>query len=162
MNDIKKSREEIVEEFKPTIEFLAKYIPWLEKQTGKTVTGSYRGDGQNRQNFSIPVYDSILLAFINDVSKTNYIDNNYQYVYSRNRIKTYEDEWEAIEKTDIMNMGILCGIMSRYVMGGMTKSVLWKNGVEYEIFLRVLKKTKEIIEFWDKPLPSEDETGILF
>lgn len=162
MNDTRISREEVVENFKPTIEFLARYIPWLEKQTGKTVTGSYRGDGQVKQSFSIPVYDSTLLAFIKDVSKTNYIDKNYQYVYSRNHIKTFEDEWKAIENTDIMHMEILCGIMSRYILGGMTKSIFWKNGIEYEIFLRVLKKTKEIIEFWDKPLPSEDETGILF
>lgn len=157
MNEVKESRQEILEDFKPTIEFLSRYIPWLEKQTGKTVTGTYRGDGQVKQSFSIPVYDSTLLAFINDVSKTNFIDKNYQYVYSRNRIKTFEDEWKAIEKADIMNMGILCGIMSKYILGGMTKSVLWKNGVEYEIFLRILKKTKEIVEFWDKPIDVNGE-----
>lgn len=157
MNEVKESRQEILEDFKPTIEFLSRYIPWLEKQTGKTVTGTYRGDGQVKQSFSIPVYDSTLLAFINDVSKTNFIDKNYQYVYSRNRIKTFEDEWKAIEKADIMNMGILCGIMSKYILGGMTKSVLWKNGVEYEIFLRILKKTKEIVEFWDKPIDANGE-----
>lgn len=152
MDNVKESREEIIENFKPTIEYLVRYIPWLEKQTGQTVTGSYRGNGEVKQSFSIPVYDGTLLSFINDVSKTNYIDTNYQYVYSRNHIKTFEDEWDAIEKADIMHMGILCGIMSRYVLGGMTKSILWKNGVEYEIFLRVLKKTREIIEFWDKPI----------
>lgn len=157
MDSVKESREEIIERFKPTIEYLARYIPWLEKQTGQTVSHSYRGDGAVKQSFSVPVYDSTLLTFIHDVSMTNYMDKNYQYVYTRNRLKNYEDEWKAIEKADIMHMGILCGIMSRYVLGGMTKSVYWKNGVEYEIFLRVLKKTREIIEFWDKPIVTEEE-----
>lgn len=157
MDNVKESREEIVEKFKPTIEHLARYIPWLEKQTGQTVSHSYRGDGAVRQSFSVPVYDSTLLTFINDVSMTNYMDKNYQYVYTRNGLKNYEDEWKAIEKADIMHMGILCGIMSRYVLGGRIKSVYWKNGVEYEIFLRILKKTREIIEFWDKPIGIEEE-----
>lgn len=162
MNDTRISREEVVEQFKPVIEKLAKYIPWLERQTGQTVAGMYKGDGQGRQSFSIPTYDSTLLTFIREVSDTCLIDKNYQYVYAKNHIKTFEDEWKAIDRVDIMHMGVLCGIMSKYILGGMTKAILWKNGVEYEIFLRVLKKTKEIIEFWDKPLPSEDETGILF
>ncbi|MBD5464267.1 MAG: hypothetical protein HDR22_00275 [Lachnospiraceae bacterium] len=157
MDNVKESREEIVEKFKPTIEYLARYIPWLEKQTGQTVSHSYRGDGAVKQSFSVPVYDSTLLTFINDVSMTNYMDKNYQYVYTRNCLKNYEDEWKAIEKADIMHMGILCGIMSRYVLGGRTKSVYWKNGVEYEIFLRILKKTREIIEFWDKPIGIEEK-----
>lgn len=159
MGDVKESREEIVERFKPTIEYLVRYIPWLEKQTGQTVAHTYKGDGSVKQSFSIPVYDSTLLSFVNDVSKTHFIDENYRYLYARKRILTYEDEWKEIEKADIMHMDILCGIMSRYVLGGMTKSIYWKNGVEYQIFLRVLKKTREIIEFWDKPIViEEDET----
>lgn len=161
MDNVKESREEIIEKFKPTIEYLVRYIPWLEKQTGQTVSHSYKGEGEVKQSFSIPVYDGTLLSFINDVSMTNYMDKNYQYVYTRNRLKTFEDEWKAIDRADIMHMGVLCGIMSRYVLGGMTKSIYWKNGVEYEIFLRVLKKTREIIEFWDKPIVMEDEESIL-
>lgn len=156
MDNIKESREEIIDKFKPTIEYLNHYIPWLEKQTGQTVAHSYKGDGAIKQSFSIPVYDSTLLSFVNDVSMTNYIDKNYQYVYTRNQLRNFEDEWRAIEKADIMHMEILCGIMSRYVLGGMTKSVYWRDGIEYEIFIRILKKTKEIIEFWDKPIETAE------
>lgn len=155
MDNVKESREELVEKFKPTIEYLARYIPWLEKQTGQTVAHSYKGEA--KQSFSIPVYDGTLLSFINDVSMTNYMDNNYQYVYTKNHLKTFEDEWKAIDRVDIMHMEVLCGIMSRYVLGGMTKSIYWKNGVEYEIFLRILKKTREIVEFWDKPIVIDEE-----
>lgn len=157
MDNVKESREEIIEKFKPTIEYLARYIPWLEKQTGQTVAHSYKGEGEVKQSFSIPVYDGTLLSFINDVSKTNYMDNNYQYVYTKNHLRTFEDEWKAIDRVDIMHMEVLCGIMSRYVLGGMTKSIYWKNGVEYEIFLRILKKTREIVEFWDKPIVIDEE-----
>lgn len=156
MDNIKESREEIIDKFKPTIEYLNHYIPWLEKQTGQTVAHSYKGDGQIKQSFAIPVYDSTLLSFVNDVSMTNYIDKNYPYIYTRNQIRTFEDEWRAIEKADIMHMEVLCGIMSKYVLGGMTKSVYWRDGVEYEIFIRILKKTKEIIEFWDKPIEAAE------
>lgn len=116
----------------------------------------YTGDGTHA-TFSFPVYDSTLLSFINDVGVSCFMDTNYHYVYSRNHIRTHEDEWKAIERVTVMDMEILNGILSKYVLGGMTKAVLWKEGVQYEIFLRVLLKAKEIVEYWDKPLPDSGD-----
>ena len=42
--------------------------------------------------------------------------------------------------------------MAKYVLGGMTKGMLWGVAVEEGVFLAVLLKMKEIMEFWDKPL----------
>lgn len=159
MGPYKESRDEIIERFKPSIEFLIKYIPWLENQNGKSVAQFYRGSGIHKQ-FSVPVYDGTLLRFVDDALQTDFMDRNYLYVYTRYRIRDYKDEWKVIEQADIMHMDILCGILSKYVLGGMTKSVMWKSGVEYEIFLRILKKAKSIIEFWEVPLAEEEESSI--
>lgn len=156
MNAEKKSREEIIEKYKYEVENLSRYIPWLQKQTADMVARMYKGEGTN-QNFSFPVYDSTLLSFINDVGMTSLMDKNYQYVYSRYHIRTHEDEWRIIDSVDIMNIEVLGGIMSKYILGGMTRAKLWKDGIEYEIYLRVLVKAKEIIEFWDKPLAAGGE-----
>ena len=77
---------------------------------------------------------------------------NYVYVYSRLGLKTPEDEKQAIERATIQEWNVLCGILTRYVLGGMTQSYLWRQGMTESIFYLVLLKMKEIVEYWDKPL----------
>ena len=152
MNSGKLSTTAIVEEYKPDVIRLSSYLPWLESKCGRQVTSYYDGNGSMQKTVSFPVYDSMFLSMLNDASTTIFMDNNYRYVYTRNSIRNYEDEWKAIEKADIRNMDILGGILSRYVLGGLTKAVIWKEGMEYQIFLRVIAKAKEIIEHWDVPI----------
>ena len=92
------------------------------------------------------------MSFIKDAQKSGLLDRNYVYVYSRNHIRSLIDEKTAIEKAELKNFEVLTGILSKYVLGGMTKAVLWSQGVEEGIFMLVLQKMKEILEYWDKPL----------
>ena len=62
-----------------------------------------------------------------------------------------EDEFKAIERADIKSGAILCAILSKYVLGGMTKGTLWTIAVREGIFLAVVKRMKEIVEHWDGP-----------
>ena len=39
-----------------------------------------------------------------------------------------------------------------YVLGGMTKGMLWSEAVENGTFLKCLQKLKEVLNVWDAPL----------
>lgn len=148
-------RREIVSEYRRQIEPLLKYISWLEEKEGRKASNFYDGEGIKGNSVPVPVYDGTLLSFIKEAQKTSWMDRNYVYVYSHNRIRTVSDEKRLIEKATIKEMNILTGILSKYVMGGMTKARLWSEAVEEGIFLSIILKIKEIIEFWDKPIEIE-------
>ena len=150
MND-KLSREELVEKYAPEVKKLLRYLTWLEAKSGSSVSSTYAGDGLAAHSMTFPVYDSTLLAFVNEVKQSPFIDKNYAYVYSRNGISTPKDERKIIATVKIQDMHILWGIMSKYILGGMTKSTIWTQGVQEGIFLALVKKMREIIEFNDKP-----------
>ena len=145
-------RQRLVSEYRGKVEPLLKYLPWLtQKQGGKSVN-MYDGEGLGEHSVPVPVYDGTLMSFIKDAQKSGLLDRNYVYVYSRNHIRSVLDEKAAIEKAELKNFEVLTGILAKYVLGGMTKAVLWSQGVEEGIFMLVLQKMKDILEFWDKPL----------
>ena len=92
------------------------------------------------------------MNFVREASKTSLMDKNYAYVYTRNHIRNHEDERKLIAKAGWKEWNLLCGILSKYVLGGRTKGTLWNEAVKEDIFYLVLKQMKEIVEFWDKPL----------
>lgn len=151
------SREEFLGMFREDVIRLSRYITWLEKKSGNDVSKYYEDGDKMRHTLSFPVYDSILLSFLNDASTTVFMEQNYHYFYTRNRIMDYEDELRMIETADIMHMEVLQCILSRYIFGGMTKAYLWKDGVDHKIFLNILKKARQIVEFWDQPIVIEDD-----
>jgi hypothetical protein len=65
---------------------------------------------------------------------------------------SHDDERRAIENASLKEWDILCGILSKYVLGGQTKGTLWSEAVQERIFYLVIQKMCEIIEFWDKPM----------
>lgn len=145
-------RRRIMEEYKSSVVPLLKYLPWLEQHSGQKTYTVYQGDGIQENSLSFPVYDGTLMRFLKEAEKTTLMDRNYRYVYTRNRINSHEDERKLIQRASWREWDQLRGILSRYVMGGRTKSVLWNEAVKEGIFLQTLQKMKEIIEFWDKPM----------
>lgn len=137
-------------DYKQDVERLITYIPWLESKIGASVSKRY--DDKLESTIAFPVFDSTLLNFVNEASKTSLMDKNYVYVYSHYFIKTVDDEKKAIENADLKSCDILIGILSKYVLGGMTKGTLWPEAVSNGIFLEVLKKMKKLLEIWDAPL----------
>ena len=157
MQKEKLSRDEFLGMFREDVIRLSRYIPWFEKKSGNDVSKYYEDGDKMKHTLSFPVYDSILLSFLNDASTTVFMEQNYHYFYTRNHIQDYEDELRLIETADIMHMEVLQCILSRYIFGGMTKAYLWKDGVDHKVFLSILKKARQIVEFWDQPLIIEDE-----
>lgn len=145
-------RQQVVSTYKPDVERLIRYLPWLEEKAGKNISETFEGNGIKGNSITFPVYDGTLMSFIKEVQRTTLLDRNYPYIYSRNRIRTLQDELRAIDRAGIKDMDILKGIMSKYVLGGMTKGRLWTEAVYNRIFLNVIRKMKENLEFWDKPM----------
>lgn len=152
MEKEKLSTEEIVQVYKEDVKRLVRYLPYFEGKKADDVSRQYTGDEIGEKLMSFPVYDSTLLGFVKEASQTCFMDDNYRYVYSRNGLRTHQDEWKLIERATIQDMDYLGGILSKYVYGGMTKGSVWSEAVEYGIFYRVIKKAQELVEFWDKPM----------
>ncbi len=138
--------------FRSDVERLVTYIPWLESKVGTKVSKTYDGKEVASSTFSFPVYETMLLNFVNEAAKTELMDRNYVYAYSSNAIRTVEDEFKAIDEATVQHAEVLVGILSKYVLGGMTKGTLWTEAVQNGVFLKVLKKMKELLEIWDAPL----------
>lgn len=145
-------RQQVVNEYKSDVQKLLRYLPWLEEKVSQNVSENFEGAGITESSISFPVYDGTLMSFVKEVQRTNLLDRNYVYVYSRHQIRTVNDELRIIGRCGITEMDVLKGILSKYIMGGMTKGRLWSDAVRDGIFLNIIKKMKENLEFWDKPM----------
>ncbi|MEG1848164.1 MAG: hypothetical protein RRX92_05470 [Lachnospiraceae bacterium] len=149
MENEKLSVEQLVEEYKDDVHRLVPYIPWLESKVGQKVSGTYTEDGIEKCSIGVPTYDSTLLNFIKTVKTTKLISRNYAYAYARYRMKNSTDELRYIKQAKITELSLLNGILSKYVLRGMTKSTEWTTGVTEGIFLQVILKYKELIEYYE-------------
>lgn len=143
---------ELSSQYKEALAPFLRYLPWFEEHAGKSTSSSYNGSMDGNNTMSFPVYDSTLLSFVKEMGKSSFMDRNYVYIYSRRRLKTLEDERKAIKAATIQEWDVLCGILSKYVIGGNTRSQLWTQAVKENIFLMVLQKMQSIIEYWDRRL----------
>jgi len=145
-------REFNLVDYRSDVEKLAAYLPWLESKSGADVSRTYEDNGISASSIAFPVYDSMLLNFVNEAGKTGLMDKNYHYVYSELFIKTVDDEIKATERADIKTGAILCAILSKYVLGGTTKGTLWTQAVKDGVFFAVVSRMKELVEHWDGPI----------
>lgn len=144
------SRQQLVQEYKAAAEPLLAYLPWMEKNAGRTVSRNYQGQGVSKRSMSFPVYDATLMNFVKEAAASPFMNRNYVYVYTRNRIRSHEDEKRMISSAELKDWDILTGILSKYVLEGQHKATLWGEAVQEDIFLLVLRKMKEIIGYWSR------------
>jgi hypothetical protein len=149
-------RRQLVERYKKDVEPLFRYLPWLIEKKGNKVSNQYTNNDLEH-TIAFPVYDSTLLGFVREVQRSSLTDRNYVYVYSRYRVKTAEDEHKLIKGVTIKNIEVLTAVLSKYIIGGMTKGWMWSQAVEDGIFLEVLEKFKELFELWNQPSYSYKE-----
>lgn len=145
-------RRELIDKYRGIMGDLFRYLPWLKERSGEKMVRSYQGSDMPQGSISIPVYDSTLLAFVKEMNATGLMDRNYVYLFSRNRIRTVQDEIRMIDRSELKDIENIYGIMAKYVLGGMTKGVLWSRAVENGVFYHGLKRIKELLDLWDKPL----------
>ncbi len=142
----------LAERYRSDVKIMVRYIPWLESKAGQETSQTYEGQDLSKNSMTFPVYDGTLMSFVKDVQRTTILSRNYFYVYSRNHLRTAEDEKKFIASASIMEMDGLTGILSKYIYEGMTKGHVWSDGVKNGVFLSVIRKMKENIEFWDRPM----------
>ncbi len=136
-----KISEKIRNQYMSDVERLVRFIPWFDKVQGKSVSHYYDGNGEYKL-IQIPVFDSNLLDFVKTAGNTSLVDRNYPYAYSRYRIKTVEDELRMVENAHLKDIDVLKGVLSKYVLGGRSKSSMWKEAVDNGVFAAVLKRLK--------------------
>ncbi|MCR4650639.1 MAG: hypothetical protein K5662_02675 [Lachnospiraceae bacterium] len=139
---------EVLEKYRDDVYRLAAYLPWLTEKSGTSVSSVYRADGEGRPTVAFPVYDATLLKFVKEAQATGLMDRNYHYVMSRNRLRDAADVRNFISNLTILQMDQWAGVLSYYVLGGQTKSRLWSEGMSEGIFLDLVEKAKELIDFW--------------
>jgi len=128
----------IIKEYRPDLDRLMRYLPWLTNKKKSDVQGTYTGDDQIKV-IPIPVYDSTLLQFVKEAGNSKFADRNYPYVYTRYRIKTHEDEIRVLNMVKGEDINVFRGILSKYVLGGRTKASMWAEGVDAGIYKAVLE-----------------------
>lgn len=141
--------EQVFTEYKEDMKKLIAYLPWFESKIGQTVTSTYDQDGLGGHSLAFPVYDSNLMRFIKDAQTTRFMDRNYRYVLTRNRLNGPADEIAFIRAQTILKIHNIGGILSAYVMGGQTRGKVWSDGMSYGIFYEIVKKLSELYDFWE-------------
>lgn len=144
------SPEDIIAYYQPEVEKIAKYTSWLVSQQGESSFSNFKDQGIDGSSIAFPVYDSNCLAFVRLCQSTGLMNRNYVYTYSRKRLKTSADELAYIQKATIREMGELWDILSRYILEGNTKAVLWSEGARNGVYLALIRKMQELIAFWSK------------
>ncbi len=140
------SVEDIVSRFRPEVDKLMPYLNWLKDNAKSEVAQSY--SNSDLKSMPFPVYDSNLLAFVKAAQTTNLLDRNYVYVYSRNRMNSAKDELLFIHDAQIKDMEDLAGILSKYILSGMTKGTVWAEGVYNGVLYQVVNKMDELLRYW--------------
>lgn len=138
---------EFIKTYGSDVRQLSVYIPYFTGKRGSDVSHAYDGK-QGESKLKFPVFDSTLLDFVKKASQTKLMDRNYPYAYTRHRIRTHDDERKFIERATVRDVNVLRGFISRYVLEGMHNGSRWSEGVQEEIFLRVLTKLRDIMDFY--------------
>lgn len=150
-DSLRLSRDEIIICYKDDVARLMRYLSWLQEKSGTSATSIYNGDGIDKSSIAVPTYDSTLLSFIKEAKKTDFINRNYVYTFSRYRIKTVADELRVINACSLQEITVLGDILSKYVLRGDVKGAVWAEGVQNGVYLALLLKLKEMMEI-RKPL----------
>lgn len=144
-------RQEKIEKYRTVFNGLFRYIPWLIDKQGTEAAHRY-DHGNTNESFPIIVYDPTLLALVKEFNATGVMDRNYRYVLTRNFLHDSVEERKYIASVELKNIEDIFGIISKYVLGGMTKGGLWNEAVMSGVFLDALVRIKELLEVYDKPL----------
>ena len=140
---------QVISMYRPDTVKLLDYIVYLEKMNGRTASNNYNQDGLSEHSIVFPVYDGTLMSFIKDAEQTVFMNRNYRYSYTRFRMKDATDELKIIDKCTIRQLDVIGDILSKYVMGGRTKSTVWAEGVRNGVYLAAITKAYELIHFWE-------------
>lgn len=150
MENDKAYRKQKIEEYRGYLDPFFRFIPWFRERMGSKQERVYDGNDVSH-SVPVPVYDSTLLNFVRGMQATGLMNRNYPYIYSRHAMRTAADEISQMEHTTLKDIDVIIGIISKYVLGGMTRGRLWTDAVEEGIFYHALTRMKQILDVWDEP-----------
>ena len=133
-------------DYREDMQKLLRYQTWMEEHRSAQVVSTYDGNDIKKQTFSFPVYDSNLLSFVKEAEKTKLMTKNYPYGYTRNNIRTTEQELQFIRNARAKNIEDLKCILSKHVLSGRTKGGVWPQAVADGIFAEILAKFAELLK----------------
>jgi len=139
----------LMQDYKMKIKPLTAYLNWLQQATEKACVSNYTENGLGKSSITFPVYSADFMNFIKACNVSGLMDRNYPYIYSRRGIKNHDEERRVIIGATWKEWDVLCGILSKYVLGGRTRSTLWTEGISEQIFYLTVSKMQEITDFWD-------------
>lgn len=138
------TRDIIIEEYSADLKKLLVYLPYLRKQQNSVKQNFYEGE-HGQKVVPVPVYDSTLLAFMKVAKTTKFVHRNYPYAYRRYKMETPEKEKEAMLKAKVSDIDLFRGVISKYVLEGMSKSVMWTIAANEGIFVTALECLDKLI-----------------
>ena len=144
---VKYTVEYYLDKYEAAVNALSGYLPWLEQHKEQSVAQDYQ---DSASTMAFPVYDSTLLAFIKQAQNTNLLDRNYVYLFNRRSIRTVQDQHDFIAKAQLPDLDDLWGLLSYYVLEGMTIAAKWSEGVSNGIFFEVIQKMLNLLQTWGK------------
>lgn len=144
--DIRLSREEIIYLYKDDALKLMQYYNWIKSKSGQDISSLYTGDNIEETSMAVPVYDSTLLAFIKVAKGTEFMNRNYVYTFSRLRLRTPQDEIEAIKDSSLQEIKNIGDILSNYCYKGDVRGATWNEGLKNGVYLAILDRLKELLE----------------
>ena len=138
---------QLIASYRRPLEPFFRYIPWFSERVNKKQGQFFDGEDISG-TIPIAVYDSTLLNFVRGMQETGLMDRNYPYIFRKYYLNTVFDERALIERCGLTEVDVILGIMAKYVLGGMTRGVLWNEAVEEGIFYLGLTRIKTILEMY--------------
>jgi len=137
----------LIAKYREPLEPYFRYMPWFLERKNKNLEKFYDGD-EISGTFSFPVYESTLLNFVQGIQTTGLIDRNYPYLYSKYGLHSTDEELALIERCGLAEVADILAVVSKYVLGGMTKGRMWNEAVEYGIFYHALARIRDILNVY--------------
>ena len=144
---VKYTVEYYEDKYEAALGALSAYMPWLEQHKEQSVSQDYK---DSASTMAFPVYDSTLLAFIKQAQNTGLLDRNCVYLFNKRNLRGKQDELDFIAGARLPDMDDLWGLLSYYVLEGMTIGSKWSEGVSSGIFYEVLAKMQGLLQIYAK------------
>ncbi len=151
-NSNKESISEMINTYREDIQNLSKYLPWLMKMNGQNLQMYQKPEGSGEHAMQVPVYDGTLLSFVKLAQKSKLMRRNYVYTFSKNRLRTAQDEIRFVQTAGVMDIPLVGDVLAKYILEGQRKGTVWNEGLYNGVYLAAVTKLKELVEYWTMPL----------
>lgn len=126
------------------VEKLSEYVPYLTDATKETVVSWVNSNDQADDPFymAYPVYDRTFVEFVDDLYETDILLGNYNEIVAELGLTDEDDLALVIDEAD---MDVVRAILTYFIRQERFHDGLWGEAVEKKVFLKVLKRLRELV-----------------